>query len=126
MPLPSELLELEHRAEESAVIVVASGDVDMLTVPALVAEFDTARELAKPPLPVVADFTRVNFLGSSGLAALVEIQQKCADAGTPLRLVATGRVVPRAIEAAGLQPVLTIDETVEAAVSRQPEGADGR
>ncbi|GAB2771532.1 STAS domain-containing protein [Amycolatopsis magusensis] len=125
MPLPSELLELEHRAEESAVIVVASGDIDMLTVPALVAEFDTARELATPPRPVVADFTKVNFLGSSGLAALVEIQQKCADAGTPLRLVATGRVVPRAIEAAGLQPVLPIDETVEGALNRHREAAEG-
>jgi anti-sigma B factor antagonist len=61
-----------------------SGEVDLVTAPALVELCQ--REVDPSVQRVVIDVSRVGFFDSSGLAALVEIRNRCIPAGAPLVL----------------------------------------
>ncbi|RZQ63803.1 STAS domain-containing protein [Amycolatopsis suaedae] len=115
--MSSDLLRLHRRTENGALVVAASGDVDMLTVPDLEQYLEAACGQAGSDQTVVVDLSEVTFLGSSGLAALVQADQRCRQVGVTLRVVAANRVVTRALEAAGLQGVLDIASTVADAVT---------
>jgi len=52
---------------------------------------------------VVLDLSEVSFLGSSGLAVLVEARDQAQQGGHALRLVCSSRIVLRALEATGLR-----------------------
>ncbi|OXM71415.1 MULTISPECIES: STAS domain-containing protein [Amycolatopsis] len=114
--MTEEAFSVRHRVTGDAVVVTVSGGVDLCSAPAMISEMDQARRAATPPQPVIVDLSRVDFLGSAGLSLLVEAEQRCAEAGTPLRLVASSRVVLRALEAADLRQVFTVSETVECAL----------
>jgi anti-sigma B factor antagonist len=81
-------------------VVRVSGEVDMLTAPELAKLMRSQIEAGCRAL--VVDLSRTEFLGSSGLAALVEAEQL---AGVKTRMVLAGpvnRTVARALELAGL------------------------
>lgn len=93
----------------STVTVRVAGELDLLHAD------DLARHLAEitrpgtstdGPVPehLVVDLSRVSFLSSRGLSALVETQRRLRDRRTVLRLsgVAGNRVVERVIDLAGL------------------------
>jgi hypothetical protein len=54
---------------DSVVVIRCVGDLDMLTVPALERQIDTA--LAKRPTAMIVDFTSLDFLASVGMGLLV-------------------------------------------------------
>jgi anti-anti-sigma factor len=109
-------LRVHQRLEGLAVVLRTTGEIDMNTAPVLADEFDTAMASATAPAPVVADFSDVTFLSSAGLAVLLTTRDRCTAAGTPLRLVATGRPVLRSLEVAGLLELLPVYSTVDDAV----------
>jgi anti-anti-sigma factor len=103
------------RTEQSgAVVVEVAGDVDTTTAPALVQA--AAEALAAAPPLLVIDLTRVDFLASPGLTALLTIHRD-AGTGTVVRIVATGRATLRPIQLTGLEESLSLFPTREAALT---------
>ena len=104
-------------------VVRVSGEIDILSAPALRDALLPALESAPS---VVVDLSEVSFLGSSGLAVLVEAREQAQRDGHELRLVRPSRIVTRALEATGLLGLFEITDdlagaaTVEQRVA-QPE-----
>jgi anti-sigma B factor antagonist len=99
------------------VVITVGGEVDMLTSPQLRStvldqfEPDAGVEL------VVLDLDGVTFLGTSGLAVLIEVREAAHTAGVELRLACTARRVLRPLTIAGLIPLFDIHDTVERALA---------
>jgi anti-sigma B factor antagonist len=93
-------------ARDSEVTVSVVGEVDAFTAPMLRSVADT--QLKRHPSELVLDLRGVRFLGSAGLAVLVETQTSADARGIPLRLIATTRPVTRALEVTGLIDLFTV------------------
>ncbi|WNV88416.1 STAS domain-containing protein [Umezawaea sp. Da 62-37] len=106
-------LRVHHRVVDGAVVVVASGDVDMNTIADLEEQLAAA---LSPEAPVVADLTGVTFLDSTGLSALVRCHERAVRDGGSLRLVAATRAVSRPLRLTGLDRLLDVRPTLEAAL----------
>jgi anti-sigma B factor antagonist len=103
----------------AAVVVTVGGEIDMYTVHQLRAEL--SRVVAEPPGgPIFLDMTAVTFIGSAGLAVLVETQAKAQHQSRPFGLVvdhfATAVVQP--LQAAGLASLFTTYSDVAEAVAQ--------
>lgn len=97
--------------DETAVMVRLVGEVDLATAEHAGEQLRAAEAVAVADAPavVVLDLTRVTFLGSVGLAMLVEHNQLCAAVGSRLCVViGSNRSVWRPIQVAALDSVLTI------------------
>jgi anti-sigma B factor antagonist len=92
--------------EGGAVTVTVVGEVDTFTAPVLRSSLDT--QLEQQPRELVIDLSGVQFLGSAGLAVLVETQKSARARDVELRLVATTRAVTRPLEVTGLIDLFTI------------------
>jgi anti-sigma B factor antagonist len=105
------------RPAPGQVVITVGGEVDMLTSPQLrfvvldQFEPDSGVEL------VVLDLDGVTFLGTSGLAVLIEVREAAHTAGVELRLACTARRVLRPLTIAGLIPLFDIHDTVERALA---------
>jgi anti-anti-sigma factor len=113
----SDLLTVEVGTRGAAVVVSVRGELDLATVPILRDGLDSLGEVSAAPSPLVIDLTAVTFIGSAGLALLVEQHNKCKERNVPLALVAAGSVVPRAIQVTALDQVFAVHESVDAAIA---------
>jgi anti-sigma B factor antagonist len=105
--LDEDALTLTTRTgRDGAVTVSVAGEVDTFTAPTLRSAVDA--ELVRRPPELVLDLRGVRFLGSAGLAALVETQKSADARGIVLRLIATTRPVTRPLEVTGLVALFTI------------------
>lgn len=104
---------VHHPADDVTVVAVA-GEIDMLSAPELRAAM--AAHLADNTT-FVLDMTGVSFLGSAGLAALVEGLQQSRRRGIAFRIVAVERAVTRPLVATGLGDVFAVFGTVEEALA---------
>lgn len=91
---------------EGTITVTVIGEVDTFTAPVLRASLDT--QLEQQPDNLVIDLCGVQFLGSAGLAVLVETQKSARSRDVALRLVANTRAVTRPLEVTGLIDLFTI------------------
>jgi len=111
---PVDSLRIETETPSEGVVVVSvSGELDMLTAPDLrvaVADRIPSVEL------VVLDLDGVRFLGTSGLAALIELREQAHRAGVELRIACPERRVLRPIGIAGLHHLFDIHDDVQAAL----------
>ncbi|WP_300011287.1 STAS domain-containing protein [Pseudonocardia sp.] len=104
-------------AAPGQVVIEVGGEVDMLTSPQLrSAVLDQFAPSAGVELVVLA-LDGVTFLGTSGLAALIEVRETAHTAGVELRLACTARRVLRPLTIAGLVPLFDIHETLEQALA---------
>ena len=96
----------------AAVVVRLVGEVDLATAEHAGERLRAAEAVAVADTPaavVVLDLTQVTYLGSVGLAMLVEHNQLCTALGSRLCVVVgTNRSVLRPIQVATLDSVLTI------------------
>ena len=105
--LDEDALTLTTRTgRDGAVTVSVAGEVDTFTAPTLRSAVDA--ELVRRPPELVLDLRGVRFLGSAGLAALVETQKSADARGIVLRLIATTRPVTRPLEVTGLLDLFTV------------------
>ncbi|GAA0233837.1 hypothetical protein GCM10010492_35840 [Saccharothrix mutabilis subsp. mutabilis] len=111
------------KAADGVAVVTATGEIDMLTAPDLRA--DVLGRIDETPGAVVLDMTGVSFLGSAGLAVLVEASQHAKRRGTAFRVVAVARAVTRPLAATGLGDVFSVYGSVAEAVSAD-DGASAR
>lgn len=109
-------LDATTEACGNCVVVRVRGEIDLSTKAVFQRYLNEGLQSVTPPYPLVVDLRAVTFLSSSGLAALLEANRAAAERGTPLRLVATHRVVSRPVDAAGLSQMLRLHPTLESAV----------
>jgi anti-sigma B factor antagonist len=105
------------REDRQALVVTVAGEIDVLTVPRLRAAVAAGFDQLHEGEVLVIDLTDVTFLGSPGLAALVDVTQAARQRREPLRIVVDHtRPVIRPIELTGLDDLLALFTTVEDAL----------
>lgn len=106
-----------RRPAPGQVVIEVGGEVDMLTSPQLrAAVLKHFADGSGVELVVVA-LDDVVFLGTSGLAVLIEVRDTAHEAGVVLRLACTARRVLRPLAIAGLVPLFDIHPTVDEALA---------
>lgn len=103
------------RPATGVVLMAVAGEVDMLTSPQLRAMVLEQLEVGGVERLVLA-LDGVTFLGTSGLAVLVELREATRAAGVELRLSSATHQVLRPLEIAGLIPLFGMYATVDAAL----------
>ena len=106
-------VDVERRGTTS--VIRLAGEIDMLTTPTLRAK--VTQELQGSPSVLVLDMLAVDFLGSSGLALLVEALDESRARQVTLRLVANSRPVSRPLQATGLTDLFETYPSVEEALA---------
>jgi anti-sigma B factor antagonist len=99
-PLP---IEIHIKFPGDELVIELVGDIDMATTPML------AHVLAAVPLGhqiVVLDLARVEFMGSSGVAAILHARDDLAAAGQDLVLRLPSRAVQRVLDLTGVADLL--------------------
>jgi len=99
---------------DGGVILAVAGEIDLLTADQLSEALEA--EVVRREL-VVVDLTAVEFLSSSGLAALALAHRAAVEAGRELRLVAGNRVTLRPIQITGMADEIGVFATVADAVA---------
>ncbi|HVG99542.1 MAG TPA: STAS domain-containing protein [Miltoncostaeaceae bacterium] len=94
----------EQRAEGT--VIVAEGELDLVGAPALAAALPNSGEA-----PVILDLAGVGFMDSSGLRALLEARQACADGGRPFAIARPSDAVLRVLELVDLTREFEVVET---------------
>ena len=95
------------------VVLEVGGEVDLLTAPLL--RDAVTKSLHDHPQVFVLDLLAVRFLGSSGLAVLLEAQQLAGE-HTRLRVVADGPTTRRPLDVTGLAQQFALYSTREDAL----------
>jgi anti-sigma B factor antagonist len=96
------------------VVVTAAGEIDMSTSPGL----DRAVEESLRSAPcLVIDLTRVEFMDSSGLGALLEARNQAREHGGSMLLVHPPEVVRNLLVRTQLQQTFTVYDTVDEATA---------
>ena len=73
---------------DGAVVLHLRGEIDMATGPLLDEQLTRAVTVATPPAPLVVDLSKVQHLGSVGVALLTACHRRCHASGIPMRIVA--------------------------------------
>jgi anti-sigma B factor antagonist len=100
----------------TAVVLAAAGEVDLDTGPRLRSALAGLLEQANP-VPVVVDLTEVTFLGSTGIAVLVDAHWQAAQSHIPFTIVVTpDGPVHRTLKTAGVDHHLTLTHDLDTAL----------
>jgi anti-sigma B factor antagonist len=97
----------------NAVVLRVAGELDLLTTPTLVEA--CTQELRKRPAVLVIDLTRVTFLASVGMSAIVAAHEEGGD-HTKVRVVGGTRDTMRPIRVTGLDNLLSVYPELSAAL----------
>jgi anti-sigma B factor antagonist len=89
------------------------GELDTLTAPLLAVRLAEQQSAVHK---LVVDLSEVSFLGSAGLAALVEAKDAADRHGGELLVVPGSRIAKRALEATGLLSLFTVADDVPEAL----------
>ncbi len=99
-------------------VLQVTGEVDVYTAPML---REQMRDLAaKGAVHLIADLSRVDFLDSTGLGALVGGLKRLREAGGSLALVITAPRILRIFQITGLTKALPAQRSVEDAITADP------
>ncbi len=111
---PAEHIDISaERVADGVTVVRVTGEVDMLTAPRLRSE---VVERITTGGTLVLDLGGVGFLGSAGLAVLVEAAQRSTREQAAFRVVAVERAVLRPLAATGLGEVFSVHPSVAEAL----------
>jgi anti-sigma B factor antagonist len=98
------------------IVVAVSGEIDIATCD-VVSQALHAHLDATPP-GMVIDLSRVEFLGSVGLAVLIEVNKRAPECRTRLGIVVSGSpAVTRVVQLSGLTELLPTYPTIADAVA---------
>jgi anti-anti-sigma factor len=102
-----DILRVDRRVDNHAVIVRAAGEVDILSAPMLSTQLRLAEAVVVPPAPVVLDLTGLTFIGSAGLTVLLDHHERCAARGIQFQVVG-GRLLTRVLAITGLSHLVSV------------------
>ena len=106
-------LTLDQRTHGAWVVVNVGGELDLYTAPSFRDSVLQAASETDPP-KVIVDFSRLGFIDSSGLGAIVACLKNLRERGGELTLVAPdGSGLRRLLELTGLDRVLTVHAAVD-------------
>jgi len=96
-------------------MVVVRGELDLFAAPELKAAISQA--LAGESRDLIVDLTQTVFIDSSGLSALMLAMKRAQSLGGRLVVIDAGGSVSRTFRVAGVDQILTIVRTREAALA---------
>jgi anti-sigma B factor antagonist len=107
---------LSFRTSQSAgtTVVAVSGELDLYTAPRLREELLVA--LSEPLAGLIVDLSGLAFMDSTGLGLLIGAHRRATASGAALRVVCDHPVIVRILHVSGLDQVLAVDPTLEAAL----------
>ncbi|WP_292988393.1 STAS domain-containing protein [Mycobacterium sp.] len=94
-----------RRQDNDVIVLSVSGAVDGVTAPSLATHLDIA--MTDQPRLLVVDLEAVEFMSTSGINLLVELQRLVAPTGTTLRIAADGPATSRPMR------LLSIDRLID-------------
>jgi anti-anti-sigma factor len=97
---------LEMAGEPGRTLVRVAGDLDLETAPKFLAAVGPDLDTGTGGL--VVDLSRVTFIDSSGLSALIRVNQRMSAAGRELSIIAPGPSAAKIFEITGLDQVLPL------------------
>lgn len=103
----------QHQVDQ-AVVLTVSGEVDMLSSPQLAESIQTT--LATKPAALIVDLSKVSFLASAGMTVLVTANGE-VQPPTRFAVVANGSATSRPIKLMGIDNVLPLYNSLDAALS---------
>ncbi len=115
-------LEVETLTPELRLLAV-SGELDLFAAPEL--KQTIAGALEGDTRDLIVDLTRTAFIDSSGLAALILALKRARSRGGHMVVVDGGGSVARTFRVAGVDQILTIVDSREAALFEMSSGARG-
>jgi anti-sigma B factor antagonist len=108
-------LQIVSRAIGAWMIVSITGEVDLSCSPALAERCTELVDAGHRNL--IIDCTEVQFLGSSGLAVLLDVRSRIEELGGRLRVAGLRTSVARVFQVTELDKVFDIYASVESALS---------
>ena len=76
-----------------------------------------AEHIQGASLPLIIDLSRIDFMDSSGLGALVQLVKNCKESSTPFALLGNARVV-QTIKLVRLETFLNLQPSLDAALAQ--------
>jgi anti-sigma B factor antagonist len=118
-PTTDKLISLStEKTSTDTTVLRVGGEVDMVSSPLL--RQRVTDEIDGGVRRLILDFNDVGFMGTSGLAVLVEARSGAMDANIELWLVCAKRVTLRSLDIAGLRPLFRVADTVTNALEGTP------
>jgi anti-anti-sigma factor len=114
---PGSTLRATTDRSGAAVIINAGGEIDACNERTWRRLISEAASVVLPPGPFVVDVTGLDFMGCCAFAVLVEEAQHCKERGIELRLVSGEPHVTRIVDACGLNRLLPVYPTADAALA---------
>ena len=100
-----------RKHDRATVVLIASGELDLASSPALDEEL---RRIGESDVEfVIVDLRELEFIDSSGLTVLVKASQRAAEAGKRFALVQGGQQGERLLSLTGVADHLTVVDTPE-------------
>ena len=112
--LHDDLISTTVTYQHGIAVLAISGEMDLASAAAV--EHAIAEVLAEDPPSLIIDLLGVQFLDSTGVAILLNAREKFVDCER-FSVVAQGRMTSRAIQLLDLDRLLSLQETVEEALS---------
>ena len=106
---------VEHDPVEGALLVTASGELDLAAAPRLATVLSIATQGAEPN--VVLDLADVDFIDSTALGAIMHASTEAEAVGKQMLVVALEGPVRRLLEITGTAQRFTLHETREQALA---------
>jgi anti-anti-sigma factor len=104
----TDVLRVTAEPLEDAIIIRATGDIDMGTVDLLRDELDSAREQGAS---VLLDLFAVRFIDSTGLQLLLQASEMSAHSDWGFFLVRPSEAVQRLMQISGTADLITVVDT---------------
>lgn len=105
--MTDQYLSVDLEPSEAEVVLRVSGEIDMGSAPSLLAAQRDAND-SKQSVTVV-DLSRVGFIDSTGISALITMHQDLEARGKALVLRGATGTVRRVLEISGLDKILKIE-----------------
>lgn len=106
-------LQIERSDEPGWAIVSPAGEIDLATVAQL--EEALAPSVTAGDTDIAVDLTRVTFMDSTGLRALLSASQSLTPSGHRLVLIVAGGPIDRLLDISGVAQTLETFQSLEAA-----------
>ncbi len=110
--MPTDPITTSVSYHDGTAVVAVSGEIDLAAIPAFQAAIADA--LSKRPTALIIDLSAVDFLASAGLQALVATREDVSGAAG-FAVVADGPATSRPIELTGLDQILSLHSSLDAA-----------